>query len=312
MAEENRPIGFTEVAEVNGQTYTVSSIVSLARGITYKGTVDYEDQLPQSGAQIGDCWQVLYAGTSAAGGTEPDGRRFVRAVHQSEEKWIFFEQDVTYKANKAVRKDAQTPMKGHVAVLGEDGDPVDSGIDGDNLAEKNGTYEDMSVGHSDVAEQLGASGYREMEAAFSFRTSGGGSDISGDGNDGAKITRILGNTLFWNQKVNNATAAQFTTKKKVTLTHTGTAFRVTSTTDSNAQKAALMPVTRGHTYYISCLMKSVEAGVQGTLGLMRDSGSFVIQTGGYRYCEDWTHLYGFERRMTTWITSSPSVSPGKR
>ena len=76
---ENRPLRFTETAVIDGETYTVSSLVALARGIEYRGTVDYVDLLPETGNANGDCRTVLYKGTSEAAGTEPDGGEYVWA-----------------------------------------------------------------------------------------------------------------------------------------------------------------------------------------------------------------------------------------
>lgn len=62
-----------------------------------------------------------------------------------------------------------------------------------NKADKNGNYEEMTVG---TAEQLLASVYVEDKVPYNFRTSGGSADI-GD----REIDKIVGGTLKWNQLV---------------------------------------------------------------------------------------------------------------
>ena len=53
--------------------YTDEAISGLGRGIVYKGAVSYYNNLPNN-ASIGDCYSILYKGTS---GAESSGLEYV-------------------------------------------------------------------------------------------------------------------------------------------------------------------------------------------------------------------------------------------
>lgn len=54
-------------------------------GFSYKGAVDYYDDLPSSGNTVGDCYSILYKGSS---GTEPDNSRYAWGEIDGVEQWI--------------------------------------------------------------------------------------------------------------------------------------------------------------------------------------------------------------------------------
>lgn len=51
------------LAKKGAKQYTDNVVEGLGRGITYKGAVNYYNDLPND-ASIGDCYIVLYKGTS--------------------------------------------------------------------------------------------------------------------------------------------------------------------------------------------------------------------------------------------------------
>jgi hypothetical protein len=53
--------------------YTNNVIEGIGKGISYKGAVNYYNELPNN-ASLGDCYSVLYQGTS---GTTPSGLEYV-------------------------------------------------------------------------------------------------------------------------------------------------------------------------------------------------------------------------------------------
>lgn len=61
------------LAKKGAKAYTDKVIEDIGRGITYKGAVNYYNNLPQD-AEIGDCYSVLYEGTS---GTIPSGAEYI-------------------------------------------------------------------------------------------------------------------------------------------------------------------------------------------------------------------------------------------
>ena len=61
------------LAKKGAKKYTDEVIEGLGKGIVYKGAVDYYNDLPNN-ASIGDCYSILYKGTS---GTESSGLEYV-------------------------------------------------------------------------------------------------------------------------------------------------------------------------------------------------------------------------------------------
>ena len=88
-------------------------------------------------------------------------------------------------------------------------------IDLSGYAETDGSYPDMEVGHADhadYAEESGDAAYADqldstvaltVSSPFVFRPSGGGADVEGYLGSKAEITAVYGNTIVWNQMVNN-------------------------------------------------------------------------------------------------------------
>lgn len=74
------------LAKKGAKKYTDEAITGLGKGIIYKGAVDYYNNLPNN-ASTGDCYSVLYQGTS---GTTPFGAEYVwgKISGLSNEQWI--------------------------------------------------------------------------------------------------------------------------------------------------------------------------------------------------------------------------------
>ena len=60
------------LAKKSAKKYTDEAIEGLGKGIVYKGAVNYYNDLPNN-ASIGDCYSVLYKGTS---GIDPSGLEY--------------------------------------------------------------------------------------------------------------------------------------------------------------------------------------------------------------------------------------------
>lgn len=73
--------------------YTDDAIEGLGKGIIYKGAVNYYNDLPNN-ASIGDCYSILYKGTS---GTESSGLEYVwgKISGQSSASWIQLGADIS-------------------------------------------------------------------------------------------------------------------------------------------------------------------------------------------------------------------------
>ena len=81
------------LAKKGAKKYTDDAIAGLGKGITYKGAVSYYNDLPNN-ASIGDCYSVLYKGTS---GTEPSGLEYVwgQTSGQGSASWIQLGADIS-------------------------------------------------------------------------------------------------------------------------------------------------------------------------------------------------------------------------
>ena len=74
------------LAKKSAKQYTDDVIEGLGKGITYKGAVSYYNDLPNN-ASLGDCYSVLYKGTS---GTETSGAEYIwgKINNQGSATWI--------------------------------------------------------------------------------------------------------------------------------------------------------------------------------------------------------------------------------
>lgn len=72
--------------------YTNNIIDGFGRGISYKGAVNYYTDLPNN-ASLGDCYSVLYEGTS---GDTPSGAEYVwgKINNQNSATWIQLGKDI--------------------------------------------------------------------------------------------------------------------------------------------------------------------------------------------------------------------------
>lgn len=80
------------LAKKGAKQYTDNAIAGLGKGVIYKGAVDYYNDLPNN-ASIGDCYSVLYKGTS---GNESSGLEYVwgKISGQGSASWIQLGADI--------------------------------------------------------------------------------------------------------------------------------------------------------------------------------------------------------------------------
>lgn len=80
------------LAKNKAKKYTDEVVEGLGRGILYKGAVSYYNDLP-SNAAIGDCYSVLYEGTS---GSTPSGAEYVwgKVNDAAAAEWIQLGKDI--------------------------------------------------------------------------------------------------------------------------------------------------------------------------------------------------------------------------
>ena len=82
------------LAKKGAKKYTDEVVEGLGKGIIYKGAVNYYNDLPNN-ASIGDCYSILYKGTS---GTESSGLEYAwgKISGQSSASWIQLGADISY------------------------------------------------------------------------------------------------------------------------------------------------------------------------------------------------------------------------
>ena len=80
------------LAKKGAKQYTDEAIEGIGRGIIYKGAVNYYADLPNN-ATIGDCYSVLYKGTS---GSVSSGAEYIwgKINNQGSATWIQLGEDV--------------------------------------------------------------------------------------------------------------------------------------------------------------------------------------------------------------------------
>lgn len=97
------------LAKKSAKQYTDDVVEGLGKGIVYKGAVNYYNDLPNN-AEIGDCYSVLYKGTS---GSVSSGLEYVwgKVSGQSSASWIQLGADINNfedSNNKVTSLDAQS------------------------------------------------------------------------------------------------------------------------------------------------------------------------------------------------------------
>ena len=81
------------LAKKSAKQYTDDVIEGIGKGISYKGAVNYYSDLPNN-ASLGDCYSVLYKGTS---GSITSGLEYIwgKVNGQSSASWIQLGADIT-------------------------------------------------------------------------------------------------------------------------------------------------------------------------------------------------------------------------
>lgn len=97
------------LAKKGAKQYTDNAIAELGKGIVYKGAVNYYNDLPNNAA-IGDCYSVLYKGSS---GSNPSGLEYVwgKVSGQGSASWIQLGADISDfedKSNKVISLSASS------------------------------------------------------------------------------------------------------------------------------------------------------------------------------------------------------------
>lgn len=101
------------LAKKGAKQYTDTVINNLPKGVVYKGSVNYYNDLPNN-ANLGDCYTVLYTGTS---GTTAFGAEYVWGINTatSTSEWTQIGQDLT---NYVKNTDYATASTGGVFKIG--------------------------------------------------------------------------------------------------------------------------------------------------------------------------------------------------
>lgn len=101
----------TLAAARNGaRKYTDKIASAFTSGLTLKGAVNYYSNLPSSGNIEGDCYIVLYKGTS---GTERSGERYAWTKYEGTLQWILVGKDGASNWADIDGKPSTFPPTGH-------------------------------------------------------------------------------------------------------------------------------------------------------------------------------------------------------
>ena len=139
---------------------------------------------------------------------------------------------------------------GDLAGLNASGNLTDSGIPADNVAQQDGYYSTLTAG---TAENLVGRG--TVLAEYTRRTSGGSADI---GTGAATITKVHGNTLAWNQMIDNGdfsngTTGWYTARGTIAISSGRCVYTITELTTATAGNRLEynMSFIDGHKYYMA-------------------------------------------------------------
>lgn len=138
-------------------------------------------------------------------------------------------------------------------------------FDGTGYAKQSGVYPGLTSG---AAQNLVGRG--SVPASFLFRTSGGSADI---GTGSAKITKLEGNSLVWNQLLDafNESKYQSPGVAGATMTISGGVISITTT---NQYTGRYQPITiiQGHKYLATYEYKTAVVGINLGFGVYNSSG----------------------------------------
>lgn len=110
---------FWNLAKSWSKNYTDAALACVARGMTFKGAVNYYDDLPTEGVLVGDTYTVKYAGSS---GTTPNGAEYVWGPIDDVNQWVYLGPDISVKADKVSSATAN-----NLAALDANGNLIDAG-----------------------------------------------------------------------------------------------------------------------------------------------------------------------------------------
>ena len=85
-------ITFWNLGKSWAKSYTDSAVASIPKALTYKGAVDYYDDLPSANVVEGDTYTVRYEGNS---GTKLSGAEYAWSMLNSVYQWVFVGPDIS-------------------------------------------------------------------------------------------------------------------------------------------------------------------------------------------------------------------------
>jgi hypothetical protein len=140
---------------------------------------------------------------------------------------------------------------GNLAEFDATGNIADSGVPADNVAQQDGSYDLFTAG---LAKNFQGRANTAVSANFTFREAGGSADI---GNPQATIKSIHGNTLVWNQLVQNGNFANTSvwTTSSATLAVSNNVGTMTASADNGYINNTFKTIA-GHKYLCFATLKS--------------------------------------------------------
>lgn len=148
-------------------------------------------------------------------------------------------------------------------------------VDLKDYAKKNGYYEEMRVGQADnITTQLGIN----ETAFYNFRSTGGSADVVGK----RKVNKILGNSVVFNQLVQNGNFADTThwTFENGSGTTSNNVLTLTRTLGDTARLTInqSLDIVSGHKYLLSYKVKVVSQAVSSTIVFSDSADRFTTIT----------------------------------
>ena len=174
-------------SEQHAATSETNASNSAADALTSEQHASASETAAANSATLAESWAV--GGTDTREGEDENNAKYYAelAEHFS-------------PAGKADKPNPLPEVNGNVAALTTEGNLLDTGIPSDNVAKKDGNYQEEGL-HSATAGNLIDQNATPVEASFSFRTAAGEVSITDDSN--GVIDKFKGTTQIQNQLVHD-------------------------------------------------------------------------------------------------------------
>lgn len=210
-------------------------------------------------------------------------------------------QDISGKVDKV-----NSATTGNIAKLDDNGNLQDGGISANNVAEKDGTYPNLTAGNL-------TGPVVQSDAEFTFRKTGGSLSVAPQKVGGAVIQKVKGRTMAWNQLLqsNRVHGNSYSSNGIIWNVDANGVITANGTADGQSQFAIYEDSltigfhgTTGHKYYAN-LLRSGDGGPDSYSGKIIGNGSGFGSSDGHpsiQSCRDGSIGAGILYKVVSGVT----------